>query len=93
MNLFGEKKGIFLKIANIILLIWFVGALVATYATAVDLLLPQSIQSYDEYKYYSCRIYDKEEENRYYEDCEDLYNAYKASMESNKLNNKKPLIY
>lgn len=46
MDLFSVKKGKATKIMNIILLLWFIGALVMSFGLLVNLLIPAEGQSY-----------------------------------------------
>jgi hypothetical protein len=90
MNLFSDKKNLFLKVVNVILLLWFIGALIVCYSSIVNLFLT-SIQSYQEYKSYNCIIYDNSKDNnatpKYYSDCYQRYDAYKQSQRNQNLKN------
>lgn len=50
MILFEKEKELIWKITNAILLIWFVGAIVFTAGSAIDLAVKEPIPTYEEYR-------------------------------------------
>lgn len=52
MNLFNKDKELILKLTNAVLLIWFVGALIFTFNSALELIMkePTKTRNYEEYK-------------------------------------------
>lgn len=50
MKLFEKEKELIWKITNAILLIWFVGALVFTASSMINLLVKEPIPTYEEYR-------------------------------------------
>lgn len=52
MNLFDKDKELILKLTNAVLLIWFIGALIFTFNSALQLIMkePTKTKDYSEYK-------------------------------------------
>ena len=92
MNLFSEKKNIFLKIVNVILLIWLLTALFFCYTNIINLIMPEPIQTYAEYRSGSCIYFDDLTDEEKDKRCEELYESYKISSERSSYYNKKNLI-
>jgi hypothetical protein len=88
MNLFNDKKNIYQKIVNIILLIWVIGALVAFYAATIDLIFPsEPVMTYKEYKATRCIVYNEQSSEPkteiYPVDCQSQYDGYKTDLKRN----------
>jgi hypothetical protein len=88
MDLFNNKKNIYQKIVNIILLIWFIGALVVCYSTIVELLFPsEPVITYNEYKATRCITYAEKSASDtsqiYNPDCKTQYDVYKTDLKRN----------
>jgi len=78
MNLFSEKNNIFLKIMNGIFLIWLITSLIVLLANIINIVMPEPLKSYNEYKTTNCYYSDKnsnEEESE--EWCQRQYEGYK----------------
>ena len=93
MNLFSESKAIFLKIANIILLVWLLIALVMCYTNIVTLVMPEPLQTYAEYQNDACSYFEKtitdaEKDKQ----CAEQYGSYKIERTRSIYYNKRSLV-
>lgn len=74
MNLFSKDKELILKLTNAALLVWFIGALVFTFNSTLDLFMKEPVrkQNYKEYKTtcYKDKTTTLEEQEKY---CEQQY--------------------
>jgi hypothetical protein len=59
MNLFSNEKSLFLKITNIILLIWLIVALTVSYSSIINVLFPEPALTYEEYEISYCRYFEE----------------------------------
>lgn len=72
MSLFSKEKGIVLNLLNAVLVIWVLGAIIATISNLTPLLIKEHVYSYEEYQIAYCNFeYETEEE------CKNNYTAYK----------------
>jgi len=90
MNIFGKEKDFVLRIMNLILCLWLIGAITYFYVSVVNILMPEPKRSYEEYEIESCYYFKLEE--TYQEDCEAQYGNYLERMNDDKYQNKKDLF-
>ena len=83
MNLFDKDKELILKLTNAALLVWFIGALVFTFSSGLDLVLEEPLreQTYDEYKS-SCYVDDSLSVGEQEKNCESQYREYQYGQAS-----------
>lgn len=73
MKLFQRDKDLILKLTNLVLLLWLIGSIAVLYVNVVDIIMPRSIMTYNEFKDSNC-VYNIDESE---ESCETQYTSYK----------------
>ncbi|MDD3821406.1 MAG: hypothetical protein ACOXZW_01330 [Bacilli bacterium] len=63
MNLFDRKKDLIHRLANLLLLIWFLGASFLLYSNLVNLVLKKPLLSAEEYELRYCFNLEREKDN------------------------------
>ncbi len=92
MNLFSNKKAFFLRVVNVILLLWLLIALIYCCVGIVNLLMPEPLETYKEYQSVSCRYFDDTwSEAKKAQACQDQYESYKVSLKNKAYYNKRSL--
>lgn len=90
MTLFTEEKNIFLRALNVILILWLIGALVFCYSNVVNIVVPEPVQTYEEYEKTNCRYISEELDEE--EHCESQYESYKQMITRNRYYDKRNLL-
>ncbi len=90
MNIFGKEKDFVLRIMNLILCLWLIGAITYFYVSVVNILMPEPKRSYEEYEVENC-YYFKFEEN-YKEECKTQYENYLTRIDEERYQRKKDLF-
>jgi len=100
MKLFNNEKDLIHRILNLILIVWFVGALFAVAVTLINMFVKAPILTYSEYKADSCSsdyYYYKggvgldETEIDYEKNCLQSYAYYESNLKDEEYNNSKGL--
>lgn len=92
-TLFADSKSLFLKIINVILLIWLLTAVFFWYSTSIALIMPEPIQTYEEYKGLSCQYFDEEvTEQKREQTCRNRYESYKGDHRRSYYYSKRGLV-
>lgn len=86
MNLFHKDIDIVKRILNLILIIWFVGALIFSYNHLVDLLFDKENYTYEEYETLHCS------NDMIKQSCEQSYESHKQGEKRSSFSDKKSLI-
>ena len=89
MLLFDKKKDFIFKITNLILLLWFLISLTVFYINTINLLVPNPVMDYDEYKVTNCYYYAKEETEDL---CEQGFVNYKLGFRNDEYNRKRSIL-
>ncbi len=84
MNLFCEKKNIFLKIMNGLFLIWLITALIILFANVINVLMPDPSLNYEEFKATNCHYMIKEANEE--DDEEECLRQYDISKMNRRIN-------
>ena len=95
MNLFNKDKDLIFKIANLILIIWLIGAITVFWMKVTDTIYPTRIPSYDEYKITYCVKninYMETPEGEIIVECEDEYDNQISYLKEIRYENKKQLF-
>lgn len=85
MMLFKKDIDLILKLTNLALILWFIGALIAVYVNFINIMMPSRIMTYTEYTETNCTTNNSET------DCTKLYNQYKSSNKMNTYEQQKTL--
>ncbi len=91
MSLFNKEKDTVLKITNLVLIVWFVGAITIFGVGLANIIYPEEILTYDEYEFRYCKYYTYEEVNRV-GNCESNYDMHVHHIEQRIYENNKQLI-
>lgn len=101
MKLFNEEKDLIFKIANLVLIIWLLGAMTAFWLRLVDIVLPTKNPTYANYKETYCtygyeKPYIEENVTRFpefsEEECKKNYDNHISYLEDSRYENKKQLF-
>ncbi len=86
MLLFNKEKDIVHRFFNLVIVVWFIIAIVVLYSNCVDLIIKKPLPSYKRFEAINClNISDKES-------CERRYESEKLMIKRNEFNNKKTII-
>lgn len=92
MNLFGKERDLIHRIANLVLILWLVGAIFICYSSFVDMIVKEPLLTLDEYKVEYCGKYVPAEELDNVDSCNKQYEQYKISGRDSNYYNKKNLV-
>lgn len=88
MSLFNKEKDLILKVTNLVLLLWLIGSITIFYINIIDIIMPRPLMTYDEYKGINCEY--KAFDNK--ENCQEYYNSYKKSNETDTYDKQKIVL-
>lgn len=85
-ELFEKEKDLILKLVNLVLIIWLISAITFFHVSLVDIIMPDKIMTYDDYKATYCNF--KIEGD----DCQTQYEYEKDSHKRQIINRKKSMF-
>jgi len=87
MTLFNKEKDIVHRFFNLILVVWFIIAVVILYSGCVDLIMKKPLPSYKRFQTINCIESSVGEES-----CERRYEKEKLAIKRKEFNNKKTIV-
>lgn len=95
--MFDNEKDLIFRITNLVLIIWLVGSITAFWIKVVDVIYPEEIPVYEQYKYINCQKYieiETTEDTPKYseEDCKNQYDNQYLYLDERVYENKKQIF-
>lgn len=102
MKLFDKGKDLIFKITNLVLVLWLVGAMTGLWIKLTDVIYPQEMPTYKNYKLIYCSYYSntdgtvipatKDNVSSNDDTCKSNYNLEASNLEDSKYNDKKDIF-
>lgn len=87
MKLFSKDVDLVKRLLNLILVVWFLGAIIFSYTSLVELVIEKNNYTYDEYEMLYCKNDDIHIDN-----CDIRFNQHKQSQKRDKYYNLKTFV-
>lgn len=92
MNLFSKEKDLIHRIANLVLILWLVGAIFVCYSSFINMIIKKPVLSLEDYQVEYCSKARPAEEIDSIDYCDKQYEQYKITSKDNDYFEKKNLI-